>query len=68
VLDFLVSPRCTKFDEEPGCSVLSTLREFSKHKIEEVTGHEVAAVISNKTGIPIGKIQSQEKERLMNME
>ena len=47
---------------------LDTLREFSKHKIEEVSGHEVAAVISNKTGIPIGKIQSQEKERLMNME
>jgi ATP-dependent Clp protease ATP-binding subunit ClpA len=47
---------------------LDTLREFTKHKIEEVAGHEVAAVISNKTGIPIGKIQSQEKERLMNME
>ncbi|MDR3057994.1 MAG: AAA family ATPase, partial [Prevotella sp.] len=30
--------------------------------------HEIAAVISNKTGIPIGKIQSQEKERLLNME
>ncbi|MDR2915101.1 MAG: ATP-dependent Clp protease ATP-binding subunit [Tannerella sp.] len=47
---------------------LDTLREFTKHKIEEVGRHEVAAVISNKTGIPIGKIQSQEKERLMNME
>lgn len=47
---------------------LDTLREFTKNKIEEITGHEVAAVISNKTGIPIGKIQSQEKERLMNME
>ena len=47
---------------------LDTLREFSKHKIEEVSGHEVAAVISNKTGIPIGKIQSQEKERLMSLE
>ncbi len=47
---------------------LDTLREFSKNKIEEIGGHEVAAVISNKTGIPIGKIQSQEKERLMNME
>jgi ATP-dependent Clp protease ATP-binding subunit ClpA len=47
---------------------LDTLREFSKEKIQTVTGHEVAAVISNKTGIPIGKIQSQEKERLLNME
>ncbi|GHV30195.1 hypothetical protein FACS1894177_02370 [Bacteroidia bacterium] len=47
---------------------LDTLREFSKEKIQTVTGHEIAAVISNKTGIPIGKIQSQEKERLLNME
>ena len=47
---------------------LDTLREFSKEKIQSITGHEIAAVISNKTGIPIGKIQSQEKERLLNME
>ncbi|MDR3338878.1 MAG: ATP-dependent Clp protease ATP-binding subunit [Candidatus Symbiothrix sp.] len=47
---------------------LDTLREFSKEKIQFVTAHEIAAVISNKTGIPIGKIQSQEKERLLNME
>jgi len=47
---------------------LDVLREFSKKKIESIEEHEVAAVISNKTGIPIGKIQSQEKERLLNME
>lgn len=47
---------------------LDALREFSKKKIDIVEEHEVAAVISNKTGIPIGKIQSQEKERLLNME
>jgi ATP-dependent Clp protease ATP-binding subunit ClpA len=47
---------------------LNTLREISKKKIESVGDLEVAAVISNKTGIPIGKIQSQEKERLLNME
>lgn len=49
-------------------NALDVLREFSKHKIEHVSPHELAAVISNKTGIPIGKIQSQEKERLLNME
>lgn len=49
-------------------NVLDVLREFSKEKIDSVTSHEIAAVISNKTGIPIGKIQSQEKERLLNME
>ena len=47
---------------------LDTLREFAKNKIETIDAHEIAAVISNKTGIPIGKIQSQEKERLLTMD
>ncbi len=47
---------------------LNTLCKCTKTKIEFVGAHEIAAVISNKTGIPIGKIQSQEKERLLNME
>lgn len=47
---------------------LDVLREFSKNKIETIDAHEIAAVISNKTGIPIGKIQSQEKERLLTMD
>ena len=49
-------------------NVLSVLSEFAKEKIKTVEAHEVAAIVSNKTGIPIGKIQSQEKERLLNME
>jgi len=49
-------------------SSLDTLRKATKAKIDMVGELEVAAVISNKTGIPIGKIQSQEKERLLNME
>lgn len=48
--------------------VLDTLREFVKEKITTIQVHEVAAVISAKTGIPIGKVQAQEKERLLNME
>lgn len=48
--------------------VLNTLREFSKEEIKSVEPHEVAAIISSKTGIPIGKVQAQEKERLLNME
>lgn len=46
---------------------LDTLREFSKEKITAIQAHEVAAIISSKTGIPIGKVQAQEKERLLNM-
>jgi ATP-dependent Clp protease ATP-binding subunit ClpA len=48
--------------------VLDTLREFTREKISGIQVHEVAAVISAKTGIPIGKVQAQEKERLLNME
>lgn len=47
---------------------LDTLREFAKEAITAIESHEVAAIISSKTGIPIGKVQSQEKERLLNME
>ncbi|MDR2805194.1 MAG: ATP-dependent Clp protease ATP-binding subunit [Dysgonamonadaceae bacterium] len=48
--------------------VLDTLQEFVKERITTVRVHEVAAIISAKTGIPIGKVQAQEKERLLNME
>lgn len=47
---------------------LDLIGGFIKNKIEKVSSNEVAAIISNKTGIPIGKIKSSEKERLMNME
>jgi ATP-dependent Clp protease ATP-binding subunit ClpA len=48
--------------------MLESLREFIKEKITTIQEHELAAVISAKTGIPIGKVQAQEKERLLNME
>ena len=34
----------------------------------DVNKEDIASVISYKTGIPLGKIQAQEKERLLNME
>lgn len=48
-----------------------TFEELIKHasvKREKVGKLELAAVMASKTGIPIGKIQSGEKEKLMNME
>lgn len=48
--------------------VAETLEGFSKDKIEQVTSDHVAAVVASKTGIPIGKIQAGEKERLLGME
>jgi len=47
---------------------LDILLDFAKEKITSIQPHEIAAIISSKTGIPIGKVQAQEKERLLNME
>ena len=47
---------------------LSAIQEFTKGRIGKVHEYEIAAVVASKTSIPIGKIQSQEKERLLNME
>ncbi|RPE05767.1 ATP-dependent Clp protease ATP-binding subunit [Chitinophaga lutea] len=47
---------------------LEQLRALAAVTIEEAGRQDAAAVISFKTGIPIGKIQAGEKEKLMNME
>ncbi|SCW74299.1 ATP-dependent Clp protease ATP-binding subunit [Mucilaginibacter sp. NFR10] len=47
---------------------LSRLEELAQNKTEVVNKHDIAAIISYKTGIPLGKIQAQEKERLLGME
>jgi ATP-dependent Clp protease ATP-binding subunit ClpA len=47
---------------------LRQLGEMTREKITKITSHEVAAVISASTGIPIGKIESGEREKLLNME
>ncbi|MBC8033640.1 MAG: ATP-dependent Clp protease ATP-binding subunit [Chitinophagaceae bacterium] len=39
---------------------------ITKHTVLEKS--DVAAIVSYKTGIPIGKVQTQERERLLNME
>lgn len=47
---------------------LTHLEVFAQNKTEVVDKHDIAAIISYKTGIPLGKIQAQEKERLLGME
>lgn len=47
---------------------LGLLKGLAEVKKEEVNKEDIASVISYKTGIPLGKIQAQEKERLLNME
>ncbi len=48
--------------------ILEGLKTLSKTKRESVGPMEIAAVVASKTGIPIGKIQTQEKEKLLHME
>ena len=47
---------------------LAKLTPLADMKKEVVNKEDIASVISYKTGIPLGKIQAQEKERLLNME
>lgn len=60
---------------ESGKEIIKYMKELLK-KLEGFAGEDrtkieksdVAAVVSFKTGIPIGKVQTQERERLMNTE
>lgn len=47
---------------------LTALKLLAGQKTDEVHKQDIAAVVSYKTGIPLGKIQAQEKEKLLNME
>ncbi len=48
--------------------ILDELQEISQEGIKTVTPMEVEAIVANDTGIPIGKIQAQEKDRLLGIE
>ncbi|MEL6671122.1 MAG: ATP-dependent Clp protease ATP-binding subunit [Bacteroidota bacterium] len=49
-------------------SLLGKLRSLSSEEKESVEPSDIAAVVSHKTGIPMGKLQSQEREKLLNLE
>lgn len=49
-------------------SVISRIDELAAVKKEYVNKNDIAAVIAYKTGIPLGKIQAKEQERLLNIE
>ncbi len=48
--------------------ILSKIEEHSKKELTEVFDEDLAAMVSSITGIPAGKVQTQERERLMEME
>ncbi|GAB2790152.1 ATP-dependent Clp protease ATP-binding subunit [Rhabdobacter roseus] len=47
---------------------LNRLSDLTATAKTNVDRHDVAAVISHKTGIPLGKIQSQERDKLLTMD
>jgi|GEM_PF-513116 len=47
---------------------LREVKKIAKDPIKEITAHEVSALVASITGIAIGKIQAEEKERLLNIE
>ena len=48
--------------------LLHTLKVHSVKQKNEITKDDVSSTIANKTGIPIGQLQANEKERLLSME
>lgn len=48
--------------------ILNQLSKIAQKEKKGVSKADVASTIANKTGIPTGKLQSDEKERLLNME
>jgi len=47
---------------------LTNLKEFAADIKDEVTKQELAAIVAFKTGIPMGKIQAKEQQKLAEME
>jgi ATP-dependent Clp protease ATP-binding subunit ClpA len=49
-------------------TVLNKLETLGEHVREKVEPAEVAAVVANRTGIPLGKIQSKERDKLLALD
>ena len=49
-------------------NLLSTIGKHTKTPCKEINGEDLAAMVSSITGIPAGKVQTLERERLLEME
>jgi ATP-dependent Clp protease ATP-binding subunit ClpA len=49
-------------------SILNNLEILASNKKGTILNADIAAVVSSKTGIPLGKIQTSEKEKLLKIE
>lgn len=48
--------------------ILKSLEKIASKEKKKISNNDVASTIANKTGIPTGKLQADEKEKLLNME
>ncbi|MFW5756449.1 MAG: ATP-dependent Clp protease ATP-binding subunit [Tangfeifania sp.] len=48
--------------------ILTRLEKVAGEKVESLNKSDIGAIVSGRTGIPLGKIQSKERERLMTIE
>ena len=48
--------------------ILASLEEHARNKIEALDKSDIGAIVSARTGIPLGKVQSKERDRLLNIE
>ena len=48
--------------------ILSAVLALADTKKTSVEKHDIAAIVSGKTGIPLGKLQSNEREKLLRMD
>lgn len=48
--------------------ILKNLEEHAKKKVEALDKSDIGAIVSSQTGIPLGKVQTKERDRLMNTE
>lgn len=47
---------------------LETLKGYAETIVDTVTKQEIISLVAHKTGIPMGKLQAGEREKLMNMQ
>lgn len=48
--------------------ILASLEEHAGKKIETLDKSDIGAIVSARTGIPLGKVQSGERDRLLNID
>lgn len=49
-------------------SLIENLKEHAGNQTDTLSNSDLAAVVAHKTGVPMGKVQTRERERLLNIE